>query len=260
MVKYLIITAIVFLIAPVVGCSEGNSLREVTTKAITATLGAQSYRASVVETYTADGETFEGTYEFEFVAPDRYHQSISAEYYSGSERNWWELISIGNQSYFRGSDMPQWCQAPCQYDDPSSGATVTAEEAPLRLEEILEPLNWLVDLKQLPDEVIDGADSWHYHSKFDMDSYVDMVQKRAKEGEVGQLPEEVLDRMHGTTRNFELWVEKESYLIRQLKREDHYMMVDHATGEEKSVTGSIITRLYDFNKPISIEPPQLEAK
>ena len=106
--------------------------------------------------------------------------------------------------------------------------------------------------------MIDGADCWHYRGKVDQDSYVDMLQKRAKEREDRYI-EEVFDDMRRRTSNYELWVEKESYLIRLLKREDHYMMVDHATGEEKSVTGIIINRFYDFNKPISIEPPQLEG-
>jgi hypothetical protein len=271
MVKYLVLTAIVFLIAPVVGCgnendSEENNLREVTTKAITATLGAQSYRVSSVDTHTLDGETWEATYESEFVAPDRYHESTSNDTYGSDERDWWELISIGDQGYIRGSDIPQWCQTPCEYEIPlrvpegvpegvttTDGRTATAERTPLRLETLLEPLNRLVDLKQLPDEVIDGADCLHYHSKFDMDSHVDMLQKRAKEREDGDI--EFAD-MRRWTMNYEVWIEKESYLIRQLKRETHYIA---SSREEKWATGISITRLYDFNEPISIELPQLET-
>jgi hypothetical protein len=259
MVKYLIIGAIGLYVVAVVGCGAKLDLSEVTTKAITATMEVQSYHMSAVDTYTVDGETGESTYESEFVAPDRYHERLSSEC-NGSECNWLEVISIGNQSYIRGSDIPQWCQSPCQYDDPSSGGIVMAEGTPIRLEEQLGPLNWLVDLKQLPEEMIDGADCWHYRGKFDMDSYVDMLQERAKEGEDGQIPEQVFDQMRRATRNCEFWAEKESYLIRQLKSEEHLMVVDPDTGEEKPSTRSTIIQLYDFNEPISIELPQLEAK
>jgi len=247
--KYLIIAAIVSLLVPVVGCSERLNLREVTTNAITATCEAQSYRASAVQTYTVDDKIEESTFESEFVAPDCSHQKTSGD------GKWYETIFIGDKSYIRGSDMPKWCESPCQYDDPSTGATVTAQATSIPLEKELEPLNWQVDLEPLPDEVIDGANCWHYRGKVDMDSYVDMLQKTTK-SENGQIPEH-LEEMRRWIRNFELWVEKDSYLIRQLKSEERFTWVNPDTGEESLFTGSTTKQFYDFNKPISIEPPQM---
>jgi len=247
--KYLIIAAIVFLLVPVAGCSERLNLREVTTNAITATCEAQSYRASAVQTYTVDGKIEESTFESEFVAPDRSHQKTS------SESKWYETIFIGDKSYIRGSDIPKWCESPCQYDDPSTGATGEVQATSIPLEKELEALNWLVDLEQLPDEVIDGINCWHYHGKVDMDSYVDILQKTTK-SEDRQIPEH-LEEMRHWMRNFELWVEKDSYLIRQLKSEERFTWVNPDTGEENLFTGSTTKRFYDFNKPISVEPPQM---
>ena len=249
--RYLIIAAIAFFAVPFVGCGEQLNLREVTTKAITATCEAQSYRTSAVQTYTVNGESGESTYESEFVAPDRYHSKTR------SGNNWSETIFIGDKSYIRSTDIPQWCESPCQYYDPVSGAKTTAEATLIPLEKELKPLNWLSELEKLPDEESDGVACWHYRSRVDMDSYVDeMLTKR----EGSQVPPEVteaLENMRRWTRNIELRVEKDSYLIRQLKEDVRYTMVDPDTGEEKLVTESVTMRFHDFNKPISIEPPQM---
>jgi len=247
--RYLIIASLAFFAVPFVGCSQSLNLREVTTKAITATCEAQSCRTSAVQTYTVDGESGENTFESEFVAPDRYHSKTR------SGNNWSETISIGDKSYIRGTDIPQWCESPCQYYDPVSGATTTAQTTSIPLEKELEPLNWLVELEKLPDEEIDGVACWHYHGKVDMDSYVDMLKKTAGR-EYGQIPEH-LEEMRRWLRNLELWVEKDGYLIRQLKEEVRFTMVNPDTGEESLYSGSTTMRFYDFNKPISIEPPQM---
>jgi len=242
--KYLIIAAIVFLLVPVVGCSEKLNLREVTTKAITATCEARSYRTSAVHTYTVNGETGEITYESEFVAPDR------SRYKTSRDGKWSETISIGDKSYIRSSEKPRWCQSPCQYEDGSS-----AQATSIPLEKELEPLNWLVNLEKLPGEEIDGVNCWHYRGKVDMYAYVDMLQKTA-ETKYGQIPEH-LEEMRRWRRNFELWVEKDIYLIRQLKEEMRFTMFNPDMGEENLFTGSTTMRFYDFNKPISIEPPEI---
>lgn len=249
MMKYLIMAAIVFLVALAIGCDESHELREVTTKAIKATSEAQSYCMSAVETYNFDGDTGESTYESEFVAPDCSHWKTSRD------DDWSEGITIGDRSYIRSSDIPQWCESPCQYEDPLTGATVMTETTSIPLEKVLEPLNWLVELEKLPGEEIEGVNCWHYRGSVDMDSYVDMLQKTAK-SEDGQIPEH-LEGMRHWKRNFELWVEKDSCLIRQLKEEMRFMMVNPDTGDEELFTASTNMRFYDFNKPISIEPPQI---
>jgi len=240
--RYFIISVVILLMTPVVGCGERLNLGEVTNKAITATIEAQSYRVTAVETHTVDGETEESTYESEFVAPDRFRGKVS------SDGNWSEVIIIGDKGYLRSSEKPQWCQLPGQYDDQSfTQATL------ISLEKELEPLDWLVDLEKLPGEEIDGVACLHYRGKVDQDSYVDMLKKTV-ERKYGQIPEH-LEEMRRWTMNFELWVENDTHLIRQLKSELRFTIINPDTGEENLFTGSTTKQFYDFNQPIEIEPP-----
>lgn len=241
-VKYLVIAVIVLCVAFVVGCGERLELTEVNKKAVTATTEVQSYRATTVGIYTVDGETIESKRESEFVAPDRFYEKVTID------GDWSESISIGDESYIRSSEEPQWCQTPCQYDD-----GLHVDVSPIPLEKELEPLNWLVDLEQLPDEEIDGANCWHYRGRVDQDAYVDMLEETA-EREYGQIPEH-LDEMRRWIMDFELWVEKDSYLIWQLKGELRFTTINPDTGEEDLVTESSTKRFYGFNQPIEIEPP-----
>jgi hypothetical protein len=243
-VKYLVIAVIILCVTSVVGCGEKLDLSEVTDRAITATVEAQSYRATAVGTYTVDGETEESTYESEFVAPDRFYNKES------SDGNWTEAISIGDESYIRSSEEPQWCQTPCQYDYDDRSHVV--DVSPISLEKEIEPLYWLVDIEKLPDEEIDGVACLHYRGRVDQDAYVDMLQERA-EREEGQVPD--LEGMRHWMMDFELWVEKDSYLIWQLQGELRFTRIDPDTGQESLVIESITKRFYDFNQPIEIEPP-----
>jgi len=240
--KYLVIAVIVLCVTSVVGCGERFELTEVTNKAVMATTEVQSYRSMAVVTYTVDGGTKESAYESEFVAPDRYHEKTS------SDGNWSEAISIGDESYIRSSEEPQWCHTPCQYDDGSQ-----VDVSSISLEKELEPLNWLVDLEELPGEVIDGVVCLHYRGRVDMDAYIDMLKERA-EREYGQIPEHS-EEMRRWMMDFELWVEKDSYLIWQLQGELRFTIINPDTGEEDLVTESQTLRFYDFNQPIVIEPP-----
>ena len=252
MMKYLIMAATVFFIMPVIGCSERLNLAEITTRAITATTEVQSYRASTIETYTVDGKTGKSTYESEFAAPDRLHVKVI------NGDNWSESIFIGDRAYLRCSDIPQWCESPCEYVDPSSGATVGVQATLIPLEKELEPLHWLVDLDRLPDEEIDSVNCWHYMGRVDMDSYADMLQEMAKKEDerIAQHSTEYLENMRRGMISFELWVEKDSHVIRQLKSERRFTVFDPNTGQEKLFAQSTTKRLYDFNQPTSIEPPQ----
>jgi len=247
-VKYLIIAVAVFLVMPTIGCSGRFDLTEVTARAIVATLKTQSYRTSAVGTYAVDGESGGSIYETEFAAPDSSHTKTS------SGGTWSEVISIGENSYLRSSEKPYWCQSPCQYDDGSS-----AQATSISLEKQLEPLNWLVDLKQLPNEEVDGVNCWHYQGKVDMDSYVDTLKEAAetKDWRMSEQQTDNIEEMRSRKWNFKLWVEKDTYLMRQLKDEMSLTMVNPDTGEESLFTGNTTMRFYDFNRPISIEPPQM---
>ena len=231
--KYLITGCIVFLIMPLVTCSKGPNLREVTTKAHIATSEARSYRMKGTTTYTSEGETHEIVSEGEFAAPDRFRAKISIE-----TGQWCEVIKIGDKSYVRTSDELE-----------SGGGKSDATCVVLPIAEVLEPLDSLIDLEQLPDEGIDGVDCLHYRGKVDMDSLLE------KTGMGYQQTPEFLEVMRRTSIDAELWVGKDDYLIRQMITRIRFPESEPGTGAEKWVTQTTIFRFYDFNKPIAIEPP-----
>jgi len=254
--KCLIITTIVLLIVPVAGCGKSNELRELTNKAIMAAGEAHCYRMSTVLTSTTDGKTSKNTFALDFVAPDRYRQRSGCP--SCGDDSWQEMIFIGDKGYFRSSDRPQWCQLPCEGDDPSTGASGGVQATPRdHLADVLEPLNWLVDLEELPSEEVNGFACWHYLGRVDMDSYI----KKTAKTEEGQAPSEVAalyEGMRRGTRIVEVWVEKGSYLIQQMKSRECYTVVNVTTGEVNSFSGVMTIQFYDFNKPVTIEPPEID--
>lgn len=231
--KYLIAGCIVFLIMPLVACSKGSNLREVTAKARIATSEAQSYRTKGTTRYTSEGETHEIVSEEEFAAPDRVRAKMSAD------TGWWcEVIKIGDKSYVRTSDELE-----------SGGGKSDATCVVLPIAEVLEPLDSLIDVEQMPDEQIDSVDCLHYRGKVDMDSLVE------KTGMAYQQTQEFLEVMRRTSIDIELWVGKDDYLIRQMITRIRFPESEPGTGEEEWGTQTNIMRFYDFNKPIAIEPP-----
>jgi len=236
--KYLITACIASLMMPLAACSTGLDLRATTTKARIATMEAQSWRVKGTASYTSEDEALETTWEGEFAAPDRSRVKITTE--TGL---WCEAIEIGEQSYVRTSDMPEW----------GSGVRGIACVL-LPITEVLEPLDSLIDFQQLPDDEIDNVQCTHYRGKVDVDSLAQKEQ--AAMGD--RLPPEVLDLMRRGSMEVELWVGKDDYLIRQMRRTDHLLELKAGTGEEKWTTQSTIIRFYDFNEPIAIDPPALQ--
>ncbi len=55
----------------------------------------------------------------------------------------------------------------------STGMGVT-----LTKEDTLELLSWLINMKKLPDETIDGVSCFHYQGEIDMDKYVAKYYRR----------------------------------------------------------------------------------
>jgi hypothetical protein len=85
-----------------------------------------------------------------------------------------------------------------------------------------------------------------------------LVQR--EEAEMGsQLPPELLELMRRGSMEVELWVGKEDYLIRQMRLVDHMPEWEAGTADERWIRQSTVMRFYDFNEPISIEPPPPDA-
>jgi hypothetical protein len=237
--RYLITACVVCLIMPLAACTSGSDLRAITTTARSSTEQAQSWRVQGTASYSADGEVLETTWDGESAAPDRSRVKITTE--TGM---WCEATRIGEQSYVRASDMPE------------SGAAVGEVACVmLPITEVLEPLNLLIDLEQLPDEEIDNVQCLHYRGRVDMDALVE--KEKAEMG--SQLPTELLELMRSGSIQIELWVGKDDYLIRQMKRLDRMPEWEAGTAEEGWIRQSTVIRFYDFNEPISIEPPPPDA-
>jgi hypothetical protein len=204
-----------------------------------ATMDAESWREQGTTSYSADGETLETTWEGEFAAPDRSRVKIATE--TGT---WCEATTIGEENYVRTSDMPE-----------SGGAATGVACVMLPMAEVLESLELLIDLERLADEEIDNVQCLHYRGRMDMDALVE--KEKAEMG--SQLPTELLQLMRRGSMQVELWVGKDDYLIRQMKRLDHMPEWEAGTAEEKWMRQSTVLRFYDFNEPISIEPPPPDA-
>lgn len=218
---------------PLVACGKGSNLREVTTKARIATSEARSYRTKGTTRYTSGGEAYETVFEGEFAAPDRFRVKISAD------TGWWcEATKIGDKEYVRKEDKVEW-----------GGGKSDGTCAVVPIEEVLGPLDSLIDLEPLPDERIDSVDCLHYRGKADIDSLV------SKTGMAYQQTPGFLEVMHRTSIDAELWVGKDDYLIRQMITTIRSPESEVGTGPEKWVTQITIFRFYDFNKPIAIGPP-----
>jgi hypothetical protein len=185
--------------------------------------------------YSSDGEAQETTWEGEVAAPDRSRVKLTTE-----TGKWCEATRIGEQSYVRASDMPE------------SGAAVSEVACVMgSMTEELEPLELLIDLERLPDEEIDNVQCLHYRGRMDMDALVQREQARTG----SQLPPELWELMRRGSMEVELWVGKDDYLIRQMKRLDHMPEWEAGTAEERWMRQSTVQRFYDFNEHISIEPP-----
>jgi hypothetical protein len=234
--KHVLTVCIVALLMSLVACTSGPDLRATTTRAITSTLDAESWRVQGTARYSADGETQEWTWEGEFAAPDRSRVKITTE-----TSTWCEATRIGEENYVRTSDMPESGGAGSEMDCVIVGS----------MTEELEPLDLLVDLERLPDEEIDNVQCLHYRGRMDMDALVHREQARTG----SQLPSELWELMRRGSMEVELWVGKDDYLIRQMKRLDHMPELEAGTAEERWIRQSTVQRFYDFNEPISIEPP-----
>ena len=270
----------VLLILPFVACDEQASLQDAIARAIARTSEVRSYHSAGNSTTYTDTITYEGAYELECAAPDRYH-SVETVNVNGSESvtttissnggnvtvtaggGWFETIVVGDKGYVRSQREPRWriCEVYTPDSQPPPGQTPGTGACQVSIQtsdKQLELLNYLVELEKLPDEEIDGVNCSHYRGEIDQDSYVDMLRERGKEGYAQILPE-YLEMMRRQEIVIELWIDGDDY-IRQLKTEGRSLDPNPSTGPEQWVNWFTITRYFDFNEPICIEPPEIEPE
>lgn len=257
--KHLVIIGLaVLLILSVAACDQESSLQDVIAKAITKTSQASSYRSAGNSTSHTDSVTDVFSHESEYAAPDRYHSletSIVGDAGNVTTKTR-ETIVFGDKAYLQSLDEPhQWHVCEVYTSDmrptrePKPGTTCFV--ATQTLDKQLELLNWLVDLEKLPDEEIGGVNCSHYRGRVDQDSYLDMQTKRYPEV-YAEIPPESLELMRQLELFAEFWIDGDDY-IRQQRTEGRFR-----PSQEEWGTWFSTTRYFDFNEPISIEPPEIE--
>ena len=195
---------------------SGLGPQGVMAKVYAATSSLQSYRMTSTLVSIFEGETSEQSSEWEFAFPNRYHGKVTLE---GEA---YEFIIIGDKKYAReAADGRLYIIAWSRFI-PSK-------------EHTLEILDSLTDLKKLPDEKIEGVDCYHYWGRVDMER---MIEEHKAE----------LEQLSTMKHNVELWIGKEDYLIRQI--------IHDMDGFPLEGTSRAVAKYYDFNEPITIEPPE----
>jgi len=235
--QYLIIGLLSLLMISALGCGSGGNLQETISEAVNITSNAESYRSSQIMIQTFNGETRRSITQSDSVEPDQLRtQAIGPE-------GWRETIVVGNKCYERDPDQPSWhvCDGVWKLTP---------------LKEELKILQYLVELEELPDEEVNGVDCLHCSARVDRDSY---VEDQKAEMSPEQLSSVNFEQMGDWEMEVELWIARDSHLIRKLGIENRRpTQIEKSEGKEKWVTDTGIKYFYDFNKPIDIELPELE--
>ncbi len=233
---------IVPLVLQLSGAGPGAPLAE----AYEVIKGLQSYRMSGSTSVTANGETSEGAFEWGFAAPDRYHGRLT----TGAEIQ--SFIIIGSEQYVRDSRADQMSGSVVVITDDAS-SPIPSREGTLQL------LDSLVDVKRLPDEKLDGADSFHYRGRVDIDRMVDeqaaSLDPKSTEYQEGL---EALVVQRSIKIDVELWIDKGDYSLRQMRRDvTSPTTVSDADGTRQvgSITASALVRYHGFDEPVEIKRP-----
>ena len=226
-------------------------------KAYAAMEGVRSYRLTV-DGYHKESETEELVHSWranlEYLSPDRYH--LIAGYPEGYlDQYLREAITIGDQVYTRVihsvPDVEEF-----------------GEFTPSR-EQTLEALDIIVEIETMPDEVIDGTDSYHYRGMADIEKWLEKerpARKRRLQGILDRTAlslnlEDMLKAAEDGWRTreveYELWIGKDDYLIRRWKETIQPLPGQPATSRYHTLVTAF--DYYDFNEPIVIEPPLTES-
>ena len=196
-----------------------NGPKGVLANVITASKNIQSYRVVSYSTSShIDQPNVEPTIReefWEFALPDRAHAIINHSYNSTSSgivtriEESTEFYIIGESLYYLiDNEIDMSLESNSYYYSYAGG--VPTQEYTLGL------LQFAFELRQLPDENIDGVDYLRY---------------------------EGISKMGGIP--LEIWIDKDEHLLRQTMQ--NY--------EEEKTISTNSTRYYDFNADITIEPP-----
>ncbi len=226
------VAAVAILIMALVQPWSGPDPKTVFARAHDAASSFDSYHMSL-SAYTANPDgTSEQSMDVKFSAPDRYHVislMSSAELPVDSV----EYIIIGEKQYVRkfSDDF-----------DINFNPGTPATESFLSRETTLRYLDTMTDIKNLPDETVNGVDCFHYAGIYD----IAKSMARMKGIEVEELP----PSLRNMYQRIELWIGKDDYLIRKMHKERQ------VTGDPDILGTVEMTMDYlSINEPVIIEPP-----
>jgi hypothetical protein len=276
------IALVLVLTVPAIACG-GSEWEDVISRALVKTGEAWSYRSTGNTTGEFLGYTLRSSTESEHALEDFHEKSTTScpgndtaagnvsvvvAAGGGCEPSWAEFTVIDGRAYMRSSRNPEWQE--CQLSTPGQAtAPPTPGPTPYRgictvegtsLARELECLNWLIDVEKLPAEYVDGISCSHFRGRVDMDGYTDMLIERNRLERPGQpTPEpEILDLQRRQVRLVEVWIDDDEH-IRQLTFDARfpfrYPTLDPDTSEEVWATSLSTILYFDFNQPITIEPP-----
>lgn len=239
---------VVLLITLLIGFGISRSdVEDIIAKAGLAIEEVETYRSEMVVTHTENGETTRSSGQFEFVSPDRL-RTIAV-----NDDRTTESIRIGQTQYDREVGSDDWEVRQWPESFPFRNLTVG----------IIELLDSLGSLVEMPDEEINGVDCFHYKGSIDMDAKVD--EQIAQLDPSQPFYEEqirIREQQRRWQLTYEFWVGKEDYLLRQLKQHQEGIFIKDAgedTEREEHHSTTVTWRLFDFNQPIQIEPPVAES-
>lgn len=247
--KYLLLC--LFLVFFATNCNPDYKENNIK-KAISSTKSVHSCHVYTTVKSIGDININENKYELEFASNDRFRQKSGCP--GCGIDNWYEIISINDTQYFHNADRPDWyiIQSP---DEPSLTGSVPRLTPPQeQLDNIIEPLNWLKEIDELADDAYCNH-CLRYSGTVDMDLYLKAQYKNSNL--ITREATALHDAMRKGTRIVEVWIDKDSYLIQQIRSKECYVVAD-VTGVKTLYAGVTTTTFKGFNSPISVEPPVIK--
>jgi hypothetical protein len=208
--------------------------------------GLQYYKAHTVHEVSQGYNANTIYYEVAFAAPDRYRIEARDNTRSGG------TVHIGGKVYSWGEQpiIPQIKMTGL------SGTTVSSIGIPTK-NEMLQMIDSLKDMKQFPDEAIDGVVCLHYRGDIvSNESYDNDLDKLNQNDPSYSVMKELFEKMDNWLRSqkieVEIWIGKGDYLPR---KERYYAYIPPYTPQDEAYTLTRTTEYYDFNVAVEIEPP-----
>ena len=239
--------AALLLLSLLAGCGSGLTPEEVIDRAIDAINELQTYRFEMTGTMTQDGEISQGNMQGEFASPDRLHiidysNDVTAE-----------GIIIGQMEYQR-SGNDDWEEREWS----ASMSSVRTNWAAA----VAEIIDTLIKLDELRDETIDGVICFHYRGSIDIEAQVQeqIANLDPTQPYYDDMVKSIEQQLQ-SEQSVEFWIGKEDYLLRRVDTQ-YEMVFTEDEGEDTEsqthVTSTTDVRFYDFDEPLTIEPPVID--